>query len=98
MSKPFLKYFRIKSCFEREIPNSDSTEVLIIANEIKWKNLLNSYDRFFHLTPEDFVNKFQNQIKNDEYNKWLTWVNFSAETEYHFKNITHCENLPDNLK
>lgn len=93
-----VKYYVIKSCFERINNDTQQNEVMIIANELKWKNLLSSFNQYFFLTPEDFVAKFWSLIKNDEFNKWLTGVNLEVEIEIHRNLLGVANNIPDDLK
>lgn len=93
----FNKYYQIKSCYERENKDSKQNEVVIIANEVKWKWLLSSYNNYFIFTPEEFVKKFWTKIKNDVYNKWLERLNIEVWCE--IINDVHwvIDNLPAEL-
>lgn len=94
----FKKYYQIKSCYERENKESKENEVVIIANEVKWKGLLSSFSNYFVFTPEEFVKKFWSSIKNDQYNKWLERLNVLVNCEIINDVQGVVENLPDDLK
>lgn len=96
--KKYYKYYCIQSCYERQNKESWENEVVLVVNEWKGKWILSSYSLWIKYTPEEFVKKFWNQIKNDEYNKWLSRKNMRCEVEMLRKNEEIVNDLPVDLK
>lgn len=96
----FTKYFEITSCYERENKETKDKEIVIIGNELRWKWVISSFSRFFVLTPEKFVEKFRNHIKENERNLWLTRLKLAVDTDYIYdpNKIVSDNELPDTLK
>lgn len=96
--KKYYKYYSIQSCYERQSKETWENEVVLIVNEWKWKGILSSYTQWLTFTPEVFVKKFWSQIKNDEYNKWLSRKNLRCEIEIVKKNEEIVSDLPDDYR
>lgn len=94
------KYFEIRSCYERENKETKEKEVVVIANELRWKGAISSYTQFFVFEPEKFVEMFRGDIRKDERNFWLERkvLNCDLEYLYHPKCIVSKDNIPENLK
>lgn len=96
----FKKYFEIKSVYERENKETKEQEVVIIANELRWKGIISSYTNYFVLTPTTFVEKFKNEIDKDKRNFGLERKNLEVDCEYSYTPnvIVSSDNLPESLK
>lgn len=96
--KKYYKYYQIQSCYERQSKETWENEVVLIVNEWKGKWILSSYSTWLTYSPAEFVEKFKDHIKNDEYNKGLTRKNIRCEIDYVRKNEQLVNDLPDDLK
>lgn len=94
------KYFEIRSCYERENKDTQEKEVVIIANELRWKGAISSYSQYFVFTPEKFVEMFRGEINKEARNFGLERKILHSDMDYVYypKSIVSKDSLPENLK